>query len=85
MYSDDLCYSQAEYLTYQSTALLDTIKLELLIVPWLDVNQKIEYVKKQSGESNQYIIKDFSWSSLGGTMSMTIYKFLESFEYVKKK
>lgn len=85
LYSDDLCYNQAEYLTYQSTALLDTVKLELLIVPWLDVNQKIEYVKKQSGESNQYIIKDFSWSSLGGTMSMTIYKFLESFEYVKKK
>ena len=85
LYSDDLCYNQAEYLTYQTTALQDSIALELLIIPWLDVNQKIEYTSKQTGETNQYMIKDFSWSSLSGKMSMNMYRFLESFEYVKKK
>lgn len=85
LYSDDLCYNQAEYLTYQSTALLDTITLELLTIPWLNVNQKIKYTSKTTGETNQYIIKNFSWSSLSGTMSMTLYKFLESFNYVKNR
>jgi hypothetical protein len=85
LYSDDLCYNQAEYLTYQSTALLDTITLELLTIPWLNVNQKIKYTSKTTGETNQYIIKSFSWSSLSGTMSMTLYKFLESFNYVKNR
>ena len=85
LYSDDLCYNQAEYLTYQTTALQDTLNLELLIIPWLDVNQKIKYTSKQANETNQYMIKNFSWSSLSGTMSMTLYKFMESFSYVKNK
>lgn len=85
LYSDDLCYNQAEYLTYQSTALQDMLNLECLIIPWLNVNEKIKYTSKQTGETNQYMIKSFSWNSLSGTMSMTLYKFLESFEYVKNK
>lgn len=85
LYSDDLCYNQAEYLTYQTTALLDTVNVETLIIPWLEVNQKIKYTSKQTNQENQYIIKSFSWSSLNGTMSITLYKFLESFSYVKNK
>lgn len=85
LYSDDLCYNQAEYLTYQSTAMQDTLTLELLVIPWLDVNQKISYTSKQTGETNQYMIKSLSWSTLNGTMTMTLYKFLESFEYVYNK
>ena len=85
LYSDDLCYNQAEYLTYQSTALQDTMNIEAIIVPWLDVNNKIKYTSKQTGETNQYMIKSFSWSTLNGTMSMTLYRFRESFSYVKNK
>ena len=40
LYSDDLCYNQAEYLTYKSTAMMDTITLTLLIVPWIDVKSE---------------------------------------------
>lgn len=85
LYSDDLCYNQAEYLTYQTTAMQDTINLNLIIIPWLDVNEKIRYTSHITGKTEQYIIKNFSWSSLDGTMSMTLYKFLESFSYVKSK
>lgn len=85
LYSDDLCYNQAEYLTYQSCAMMDTITLSLILIPWLDVSEKIEYTSKLTGETGQYIIKSFSWSTLDGTMSMTLYRFRESFSYVKKR
>lgn len=85
LYSDDLCYNQAEYLTYQTTAIQDTIDLNLLIIPWIDVNQKIKYTSKLTNKTDQYIIKNFSWSTLSGTMSMTLYKFVESFSYVKNR
>ena len=85
LYSDDLCYNQAEYQTYQTTAMLDTINLTLLIVPFIDVNQKVRYTSKMTGQTNQYMIKSFSWSTFDGTMSLTLYKFLESFSYVKNK
>ncbi len=85
LYSDDLCYNQAEYLTYQTTAMMDTVTLDLLIVPWLDVNQKISYTPKSTGVTSQYMIKNLSWSTLNGTMTLTLYRFLESFSYVKNK
>lgn len=85
LYSDDLCYNQAEYLTYQTTAMMDTITLELCIIPWLDVNQKVTYTSHETGETNQYIIQNMSWSNLDGIMTMTLYRFLESFSYVKNK
>lgn len=81
--SDDAaCYNQAEYLTYQSTAMMDTITLTTLVVPWLDVNMKVEYTPQYNKKKNQYIIKNFSWSFGSGTMTMTLYKFLEDFSYV---
>ena len=83
LYSNDLCYNQAEYLTYQSTAMMDTILLECLFIPWLDVNQKIEYTSLNTGQTSQYIVKNLSWSTLSGVMGVTLYRFREDFSYVK--
>ncbi|GLC79190.1 DUF5048 domain-containing protein [Lacrimispora brassicae] len=81
--SDDAaCFNQAEYLTYKTTAMMDTINLTTLVVPWLEVNTKIEYTPKYSNEKSQYIIKNLSWSTGNGTMNVTLYKFMESFSYV---
>lgn len=81
--SDDAaCYNQAEYLTYSTTAMMDTLSLTTLIVPWLDVNMKVEYAPYSSGIKAQYIIKGLNWSIANGTMTLTLYKFLEDFSFV---
>lgn len=81
--SDDAaCYNQAEYLTYKTTAMMDTINLTTLVVPWLEVNSKIEYTPTYNSKTNQYIVKTLNWSTGEGTMNITLYKFLESFSYV---
>lgn len=82
LFSDDLCYNQAEYETYKTCAMQDDINLTMIITPWLEVNQKVEYTSKLTGETNQYIIKNISWSTLDGTMTLGMYKFREDFEYV---
>lgn len=79
---DSACYNQAEYLSYSSTAMMDTITLNTLVIPWLEVNMKIRYTPKYNHTANQYIIKNFSWSTGSGTMTLTLYKFLESFSFV---
>lgn len=80
--SDDAaCYNQAEYLTYKSTAMMDTITLTTIVIPWLEVNQKVKYTSKSTGNTDQYIIKSLSWST-GSTMSLVLYKFLEDFSFV---
>ncbi len=81
--SDDAaCYNQAEYLTYASTAMMDTVTLTTTVIPWLEVNTKVSYTPHYNGETNQYIVKNFSWSTGTGTMTLTLYKFLESFSFV---
>lgn len=81
--SDDAaCYNQAEYLTYKTTAMMDTITLTTLVVPWLDVNAKIEYTPRYNETKNQYLVKSLSWSTGTGTMNLVLYKFLEDFSYV---
>lgn len=87
--SDDAaCYNQAEYLTYATTAMMDSITLTTLLIPWLEVNTKIEYEPVHNpahNKVNQYIIKDISWSTGEGTMTLTLYRFSESFSYVYNK
>lgn len=82
LFSDDLCYNQAEYETYYTTAMMDTITLTSIIIPWLTVNEKVQYTSQVTGKTEQYIIKSISWNSMGGTMSLNMYRFLEDFQYV---
>lgn len=83
--SDDAaCYNQAEYLTYTSTAMMDTINLTTLVIPWIDVNNKITYQPQNSDTVNQYIIKSFNWATGDGTMSLVLYRFQEDFSFVWK-
>lgn len=80
--SDDAaCFNQAEYLTYKCTAMQDRVTLTTLVIPWLEVNKKIEYMSKSLGRTNQYIVKSFDWST-GSTMSLVLYRFLEDFSFV---
>ena len=79
---DAACYNQAEYLTYKTTAMMDTINLTTQVIPWLEVNQKVSYKSKLSHELNQYIVKSLNWTTGDGTMSLVLYKFLEDFSFV---
>lgn len=92
-YTDDLCFNRAERMTYESCAMKDTITLNTLIIPWLDVNERIAYVSQYSKdrdtlltlettEQPQYMINNLSWSTTDGTMSITAYRYREDFQWV---
>lgn len=69
--STTLANQRAQYETWQRTRLLDSLTLETVLIPWLDVNQKLEYRKQGEQERGFYLTKsirlDFS-----GTMSITM-------------
>ena len=75
IYSEDLATQRGKYELWKATDLLDTVTLEAIEVPWLDVNQKIEYKSNMTGETETYIVKTKSGSSTGGTMSIKCVKF----------
>lgn len=83
LYSDELCYNQAEYETYKTTAQKDTLTLSCIIIPFLEPHQKLEYTPKSSGVTAQYMVKSFSWDTKSGLMNLVLYRFSEDFSYVK--
>lgn len=95
LWSDDLCYNQAEYDTYQTTQMQETIELTMIIIPWIDVSQKVSYLTQNAEDRlsrlankdtiPQYIIKSVNWSSFDGTMRVSMYRFRPDLEFVKKK
>lgn len=75
IYSDELAGQRAKYETWKSTDLKDSITLEMIDVPWLDVNQKIEYRSGLTGETQVYIVKQKRGTTTGGVMTLTCVKF----------
>ena len=67
----DYAKSKLEQLCRKTTSL----SLEMIVVPWLDVNQKIEYKTQSSNEIKTYITKSISGDLLSGKMSVNLMEF----------
>lgn len=86
---------RAEYELWKSTNLQYTLTLETLLIPWLDVHQKICYespfdkMKRQeqglpvrTDEDCQYIIKRINMSLSNGTMSLELTRFYNEYPWI---
>lgn len=84
IYTDDLAMQRAEYDTWLTTRYADTLNLEMHIIPWLTVNQKIEYQSKMTKEVLEYVTKSISYDFAAGTMTVTAARFYPLYPFVVK-
>ena len=75
LYTDDLAKQMAEYELYMSSDLQENISLEMINIPWLDVNCKIEYTSKNFNETYSYIVKSISGSTSSAAMNISMIKY----------
>lgn len=75
IYSDDLALERAKYENWKTTRMPDDVTIEIIAIPWLDVNKKIKYTSLLTGETEEYIIKNISGSISKGTMTVNMIKF----------
>lgn len=75
--SDDLAQQRAEIEGYWKCRLNDNITLNVVPVPWIDVNIVVSHAPKQGDVTNRYIIKSYSvdYGSVSSTMSVTMITF----------
>lgn len=81
IYSNDLANQRARYEIYNHTVLSTTLDLNIVSIPWLDVNQKISYISQNESEEKQYIVKTISGSTTDATMSISCVSFYPSYKY----
>ena len=62
---------RAEWELYNHSRMNDKINLTSLIIPWIDVNQKIEYINENAELSGIFIVKSATIDlSIAGTMTL---------------
>ena len=77
---DSIALANAEYELWKAARLNDSINIECMLIPWLDVNQKVWYRKQNEKESYQYIIKSISGNLGEATMSMSLMRFYDLYK-----
>ena len=73
--TQEQCDERAAYEGWLRTRLNDGYNIEMLAVPWMDVNKKITYKSLMTNEISFYITKNISMDIMSGLMSMNIIKF----------
>lgn len=77
----------AEYKHWTLSRLTDSVTVECLLVPWLDVNQKVSYIPKYINTSHQpveFIIKSINISLGEGTMTLAMSRYWPYYPYIVK-
>lgn len=69
--TDDLAQQRAEYELWLHTNMNNSVSLQCVPVPWIDVNLLVEYTLKRNDITSQYLIKTINLG-LGVTDTMTI-------------
>ena len=73
--SDSVAMENAIYYNRQSSSIYDTVEISTKMIPFLDVNEKVEYKKQQEKESKYYIIKSINNDTESLTSQITMYRF----------
>jgi hypothetical protein len=73
--SDSVAIDNAKYYIYKSSVWNDTVTITTKLIPWLDVNIKVEYKKKQENDIYQYLIKKVTHDFNTGTTNVTMCRF----------
>ena len=60
IYTDSLACQRARYELYSATNKQETLSLNIVAVPWLDVNQIIKFTSNTNHETNEWIITNIS-------------------------
>ena len=77
--SDELALERAKLEIYWKCRLNDSITLNVVPIPWLDVNIVVSHAPKDSVEEKRYIIKSYSvdYGSVESTMNVSMVSYYE--------
>lgn len=75
IYTTSLAFERAKYENWKSCRLQDTITVEMILVPWMEVNDKIEFTSPSSGSVGVWLVKSISYDFERWTMTVVANRF----------
>ena len=72
--SDELALERAKIEIYWKCRLNDSISLNIIPIPWIDVNIVVSHALKDTKTQNKYIVKSYSidYGNINATMSVSM-------------
>lgn len=82
--NDNSAMEVCEYEHWKSCRLTDTVAVQTVIIPWLDVNQKLSYAAKYLNTKIpvEFMIKSINMTLGEGTMSITMSRYYPYYPYI---
>lgn len=82
IHTKELALDRAKYELYLSTSAQDTLSLNMILIPFLDVNRKISYRTKSTEQTSQYITKRLSFDIGSATMQAECIRFTPLYSWL---
>lgn len=79
IYTNSLACQRARYELYNSTNRQDTLTLTTIAIPWLDVNQIIQFTSNITHETNDWIITNISCDYSNFTMTINTSRYYPTY------
>lgn len=77
IYSNSLAQDRADYELYHACRLQENISLNMIDIPWLDVNWLIEYQSYTTKDIKRYVIKQINGSTTEETIDVSMVAFYD--------
>ena len=81
IYSNSLAQDRANYELYHACRLQENTNINMIDIPWLDVNWLIEYQSYTTKDIKRYVTKQITGSTTGGTIDVSMVAFYDSDPY----
>lgn len=75
IYTTELAFERAKYENWLKGRLNDTIEVEMILIPWMEINDKIEFTSPVSGEIGEWIVQEIEYNFEEWTMDVKANKF----------
>lgn len=82
IYTTQLAIERAGYENWKSTRLQDSVTLEMILVPWLDVNDKLEYTSPTTGLDTVVLVQSVDYDFTHWTMTVKASKFYPYYPFI---
>lgn len=81
IYSTSLAFERAHYENWLKCRLQDRVSFDAILIPWMDINQKIQYTSPVTGEVGTWIVQSISYDFENWTMSVSASRFYPSYPW----
>ena len=75
IYTTTLAYERGRYENWRKCRLQDTISIEMILVPWMDINYKIQFTSPITNQLETWIVQSIEYDFENWTMTVSASRF----------